>query len=56
MGTGLILPGLLDVTDPEFCSGLLECQGVARGSGKQRQRMDRTLNRHRWTGRACQGA
>ncbi len=41
MGTGVIFPGLLDVTDFKVCPSLLECSGGLRGSGKQRQRMDR---------------
>src|SRR3712207_693521 len=39
----------------EAVSGLTGLARLGERPGKQPQQMDRTRNRHRWTGRACRG-
>ena len=49
MGTWLIFQGQPGVTDPESCQGLLDCSGDLGVPGNN-PGIDRTPNRHRWTG------
>jgi len=56
MGTRLIVLGLPWVTKSDVCPALTDWPGGLRASGKEPRSIDRTRNRHRWTGRAYQGA
>ena len=55
MGTRLIFLGQEDVTDLEGCFPLSDWGGRLEVPGNSPP-LDRTLNRHRWTGREYQGA
>jgi hypothetical protein len=55
MGTTLIFVGQRVVTNSVSCLRLLDSEG-GEGVPGNSPRVDRTLNRHRWTGRAYQGA
>jgi len=56
MATRLIVLGPLVVTAHNHCQGLLDCLGSRVCPGNSPSIMDRTRNRHRWTGWAYPGA
>ena len=55
MGTTLIFVGQEEVTDLKRCLPLSDWVGRLQVPGNSPP-SDRTLNRHRWTGRVYQGA
>ena len=56
MGTTLIFVGQWMVTDLRKLFGLIGLLGPPKRFQEIASTLDRTRNRHRWTGRAYQGA